>query len=512
MINRLIRFFSGRDPEPVAGPGPVLDEQYVEARIMARLLDVLRAGDAERALAEAALRREADSVFPSQWPRTDAILRGWRYLGYYTERPDAATPVRPGSAAAEVLASHGDGFVRAEMVARLAEQRDGRELWPLLLRAKDWVPQVRDAARAALRDRLLAGYEEHWMRNLALVLWAGEGERADAGLAAEVMALVRASPRGEEMLTRGLHSGERAVRHAAFAALTDVGGPELAYRLETVLLRSDDVAVRRRAAAMVATLEDEDARRLHAYLRLDRAAVIRARGLELAVRVATDPEWMLREGLVDRSAMVRQTARFHLKTVAPLDVAAFYRERITADHPQLAVAVAGLGETGTAADFGILSAQLNHRSAAVRRAAVRAPDRLAGGSEVEVFLAALNDASGGVSRQAVEALRSRRSLVPAGRLAALAEADEAHVRRNAFRLLQTGPAWSAIVWILRGCADDDPRIALAAQNHLRRWRPRLNRTAAQPSMAQKLAAREAMNEAGDRIPPSMKDWLHFVLR
>lgn len=516
MINRLIGWFRASDPAPAVPEwARAGNERNTPGRICARLLELQHADDAERPRAEAALRREIDSVPPGQWPAVDAALRGWRYLdafsaGHASEVKLAVHPL-PGSAAVEALASHGSGYVRAPMVRMLAEQRDGREVRPLLLRAKDWVSPVREPARAALRARVMTGYEEHWAHNLALVLWAAEGERADPALAEDVIALLTASERGEMLLSSRRHAPEASVRHAVFGALTAPDQPRRRLHLEDAL-RVDDVAIRLRAARVIATLPDEDARGMHAYLRLDPSPVIRAEGVALAVRVATDPEWMLREALLDRSSLVRHRARFHLKTVAPLDVAAFYRDRVTANHPQLALAVAGLGETGRAADAEIIIPYLHHPATSVRRAAVRALARLAGGGMVEPFVTALADVSGSVSRQAAEALRTRVSLVPAGRLAVLAEADAPHIRRNALWLLMTGPAWSAIGWILRGCADGDPRVAMAAQGHLRRWRLRLNRTAAQPTEAQKLAAREAMTRAGDRIPPSMKDWLHFVLR
>ncbi|HEX8391517.1 MAG TPA: hypothetical protein VF665_04085 [Longimicrobium sp.] len=513
MIGRLIRWIRGTPRASfIARPALPPDPARAEGRVAMRLGDVLEGPAAARHRAESGLRREIDGILPGEWPRVDERLRGWRHLDEYAEIPEDVV-IAPGSAAAEVLASHGNGLIRAEMVRRLAEQRDGRELRPLLLRARDWVPQVRDAAREALRGRVGDDYAVHWARNLALVLWVRGGERGDPELAERVMELL-ASDRAEHRMFSCLESPERQVRRAAFELLTRHDGPRRFGRVR-IALGCRDVGIRRRAAGWVGTFRQDGQRALLPLLLADPAPVIRTAGLDVAVHALGPGERdaVLREALLDRSARVRSAARFHLDAHGPVDAAAFYRERIAEAGLRMPAVIAGLGETGTAADADLVRTCLTDARPTVRTAAVGAMARLADAQEVEVFLAALVDPSARVSRRAAEALRPRIGWVPRAALAPrMAETQPAHVRRNAFRLLASGSRWDSIGWILRGCAGPDASLARTAQDHLRGWRDGLNRTAAPPTEEQKSAARAALHEAGEHVPPLMRDWLLFVLR
>ncbi|MGW5744396.1 HEAT repeat domain-containing protein [Amycolatopsis sp. NPDC003861] len=157
--------------------------------------------------------------------------------------------------------------------------------------------------------------------------------------------------------------------------------------------------------------------------------------------------------LADRSSAVRSMAQA-LVLKAGGDPAAHYRAL-----PVSFGVLAGLGETGVAADAALLERHLADERPRFRRAAVRGLRRIAPGSAVRPLL---TDPSPSVTREVVAFLRGKPALVDVPTLQdLLAPARPVHTRRVAAALLRDRDTWRRLHTDLTLLADPD----LAADAH-----------------------------------------------
>lgn len=353
----LLRFFEDAPDCPSAYA--VLPDGAVETWKGRLMILLAKAGSGDPDRADTAARELRDLVRQMdarQWVRTDEALRSWLRNHYRAQSPewlgcvdDVRTLRVPDDSEAAVvglLGAHDSGYIREAAVRRLGRVHGGDEMPPLLLRANDWVPQVRGLALDALRDRLVPEYAEGWVHWLHLVLRLGGRGSADARpLVDAVMALLRA-PECADALWAGFGSADHTVRRTCFGILERAGGTGLR-RLAEASLRSDDVVVRRGAVRVAGALDDDSLGAVLPSLVRDPLPSIRRDALGLAARrMGADALPWLRHALLDSAAGVRAEARGAVQRLAPMDFAAFYREQVAAGRARLAAGVAGLGETG----------------------------------------------------------------------------------------------------------------------------------------------------------------------
>jgi hypothetical protein len=486
-----------------------------------RLLGGLRDPRWGRRAAER-LRDEVAALSPAGWLRTDEVLRT-RMASYASglaphwlhdprDIRRLSLPSRTEAAVLGLLAAHPSGYVREAAVRRLASLGDGGELPPLLLRANDWVGPVREQAVAALHARVTPAYAEHWMCALPLVLRLRTTGRANGQPLVDAVLALLGSDECRERVWTGLHSREAAVRRASFAILRARGRPGLAM-LVRVASRSHDAMLRLLAARAAAELDTGTVYEVLPAMLRDGFPPVRLIGLRLAAeRTGTAVLPALRQALLDRSAAIRGAARAALDRLDPMDFAAFYRTRVTAaEGPRLAEAVVGLAETGGPEDAELVAPLVQHARPRVRRAALRALDRLAGDTAVPALVRAVGDASPSVSGTATAALHARAALADATALNAwLGGPHPVHVRRNALSVLARRARWDAAAWLLHSLADDEPEVRDTARGYLERWKSRFNRSFSQPTETQRERIRAALERSGPLLEPHDLRWLRFV--
>jgi HEAT repeat protein len=467
------------------------------------------------------MRDEAASWAPAEWARVDESLRP-RLMYYSRVRlpewirgPEdvrrIALPAGTEAAVMGVLSMHPSGYVREAAVQRLALLGGGAELPPLLLRANDWVPQLRDRAAAALLARVVAEYVDAWMWALPLVLrLRGKGRADRRPLVDAIMALLRA-PASRNAVWKGLYSTDSAVRRACFRIMHDHGRAGL-HALVRDVMGSADPMLRLMAAQAAAELDDRALDEVLPAMLHDRFGRVRMAALRLgAERMGAAVLPQLRHALLDRSPGIRGDARTALAKLDPMDFAAFYRDRVGVEDAQLPSAVAGLAETGDRDDAARVAPLVDHPRVRVRTAALRALERLAGDDAVPMLMRALGDGSSAVSSTAREALRPRLARVDATVLGAwFAAAHLLHVRRNALSLLVLRDKWDVLPWILGALSDDEMEIRQAADAHLKRWKGRFNRSFTQPAPAQRERIRHAIDAVELLLSRDDLRWLRFA--
>lgn len=510
----------------IRGPSPEPDPFWLDPLTGSSRSDLLLGLLADvgnpgwRKLAAERLRVEVGGIAPAEWPRLDELLRQ-RMRGFggfnaprWVQGPDdvrrVALPAGTEAAVLTVLAAHPSGYVREAAVRRLSLPADGDELPALLLRGGDWVDQVRTRSLDALHARVAPDYGERWVEALPLVLRLRAAGHGDADrLADAVLALLRSEAR--EAVWMGLDSPDRTVRRTCFRILREHGRPALA-PLVRIALRSADPLLRLLAAQSAAELDDSSLYDILPRMMADRFPRVRMVALRLgAERMGTAALPALRRALLDRSPAIRADARRALERLAPMDFAGFYRRAVSAEGPRLPAAVAGLAETGTEEDAEHLATLADHPRPRVRTAALRALERLTGDRAVPALVRGLGDSNPVVSRVAVDTLRGRAARLEVTAIASwFSGRHPPHVRRNALSLLAARGKWDAIAWILGAIADLDPEVRAAGMTHFRRWRQRFNRSALQPTLAQRERVQAALEESTLRLSPPDVQWLRFA--
>jgi hypothetical protein len=213
--------------------------------------------------------------------------------------------------------------------------------------------------------------------------------------------------------------------------------------------------------------------------------------------------------LFDRNAWLREFARQRLQKLGVADVADRYRNAVRSGS-DLEGALLGLMETGTRQDALLAAPLIDAESMRVGRAALRAASSLDSEKASDLLIRCLASSRCSLSLAAAAGILNGRVFVPAEELDLLLEAAEAHVRRNALRVLAARDHWMALVGALRLRSDLDHRVARGARLVLDKWRRLPVALYVQPSSGQRSEIIRLMADLEDF--PDVRSTLEQLLR
>jgi HEAT repeat protein len=398
-----------------------------------------------------------------------------------------------------------NGYIREAAVQRLADlHTDGAELPFLILRLNDWVPQVSDPARHAIRQRFTPTFAPAFVRCLPLIFaLQGKQRNNQQGIFISTLRFLQREE-SRPAMQDALQSANPRVRRLALRVLAETpgGGPLdlLQQQLET-----PDPALRLAAARAVRKLLHGDSlRALLLNLTADKVAVIRREALTaLAEQFPEAAEPVLRAALLDPHVSIRDAARFHLVLCGQRDFSEFYRAAVQRHTAKpLEAALAGLGETGAPTDTALIQPFASHERIALRRTAVRALARLTPKDSVQPFLTALQDPSRGVAKIAARILEDRASNLDAQLLWPLYTSGSSP--DLIVHLLGKISAWDAAPHLIQVATSNNKPLAATAHRALTTWakNPRLLYTRPTPTQAQSLA--QSLSQHASALDPLLK--------
>ncbi|MEV6645509.1 hypothetical protein [Amycolatopsis sp. NPDC051371] len=370
-------------------------------------------------------------------------------------------------------ACHGNGRMREVAVERLAVSADPEAVPLLLIRSVDWVAAIRERAREAAVARL----DSATLRAMLPLICVLRRRQVDDWMTALFR---RALP---DHLDAALAIDDRDIRRWVHS---EALGRLSRARLLDIAVRDHDFVVR--AVCGNALLDRGECVE---ELLAAGAPKVRMRALTLL-----GPDAVVAH-LADRSSAVRSMAQA-LVVKAGGNPAAYYR----AMHVSFGV-LAGLGETGTAADAGLLEDRLTDERPRIRRAAVRGLRRIAPESAAVAPL--LTDPSPAVTRQVVEFLRGKPALVGVPALRESLAAESLHTRRAAAALLRDRDTWLRLHTDLTLLADE--ALGADAEQDLHAWLHHTAATYTTPSPALAAEIESLLPPA----PPQVARQLRFAL-
>jgi HEAT repeat protein len=453
-------------------------------------------------------------------PRVDEQIR--RSFGRYhstLSRPlkprdlDRLSLDRCGWAALALASANPNGYVREAAVCLLAAGGQAHSIGLLLIRANDWVESVRFAAVHGLRNMLPPLHAAEWVRHLPLVFRLQQCGRADhRELVADIVRRMQ-QPVCEPALRQGLFSGSAQLRHACLAVTQALAPAASIPLLKEALFRGEPVLRANIARSLPSIVPPDALASVAAELQRDPFMPVRRAALYALLETSPgSARELLEHALFDRHASLRELARFHLPKLGPSDLRERYLAALEqAAGPALVIAVLGLGETGSPADFPRLQPYLDVESIRLRKAALTAAARLDRKRANPHLIEALSGPSPGVSREASRLLAAPydpsnyediRTVFGSARLL--------HVRRNAFRVLMRASKWKQLAPIVAAWADPDERIQQHARAALERWHNSFNRSFVSPTRAEMADASAALRAAEAHLPPSLRHRLQSL--
>lgn len=420
--------------------------------------EVRQAGEELLVAADASMWRDLDRVVRRSW---------WRAPAWSDSARGRVSSGQAGLLGLVVASFHPSGYVREAAVGRRGEIEGPLSARALTVRSSDWVPEVRNRARAGITqhlsstDGLLAvGALAEAFGTRVHGRWLAEQfETAVARLGDDDLALLRAA--SDWRLRRAAYRVALTERRLDLRQLLDATQHDADLVIRT---RCADAAIH--AAATMGDLSPVRP------LTDSGTATVRASAVAALARAGDNTAALT--ALRDRNPVVREVAQAVVRR-AGTDPATRYRDLVRMSEPPDPGALAGLGETGNSADAELIRPALTHPLPRCRAAAVRALRRL-GAADIDTMVAMLADDVPAVARQAAQALRARASNVALASLEPLVEPTAApHTRTAAYRVLREHDAWTRLRLDLQLYDDGDENLRNRARADITAW---LNREAA----------------------------------
>ncbi|HYI09314.1 MAG TPA: hypothetical protein VEK57_09595 [Thermoanaerobaculia bacterium] len=519
------RMASASVPSTPAGAGVFGELTNLYDYELPEKLDAAFTGSGDSAIA--AVRRMAGllaEVRTDDLPRVEVRIRSaWRLA---SRRPDSVDTLLENarSSGADVLgvvSFHANGFVREAAVNGLATLRDGSELRYLFLRLNDWVPPVRIAAHRAVLDRLGVDSASAVAASLPLIGRLARLPYEDRASLIARLAQVLATGGGAALAATLASSWGETSRLVVRFAIDHV--PDALPEMVRRGVSAPDLVIRKWVTPLVVPALPADAA-LPVLQRLaaDSSSLVRREAfLALQRAFPHDAEPFLRGGLLDASAAVREISRFLLRE-QHLDFSILYQAALRdgSNAHQLATALTGLAETGTASDADHAAPYLFHPSPRVRRAAVKSVMTLAGEAFADRVVAMLQDRSRAVSAAARNALRSHAPAVGRDRLMELfAGATVPHTREHLIPLLAALSKWQSITALVHVAAAGgeaataaEGKVASLAHACIRDWNRNYNRSQATPTRTEIEQLVAALTAAGESLDESIATEIRFAIQ
>ncbi|NHZ83073.1 hypothetical protein F2P44_27910 [Massilia sp. CCM 8695] len=324
------------------------------------------------------------------------------------------------------------GYEREAAVRACGALADPRVLPLLASRLNDWVPQVREAARAALMTLLAQLPPSASLAILPRVQHLLNAGRTDhrAWVDAFEQELIRVA--GVQALLQRVHDADHAVARASFRLLRQHGACTVAELIGAIGRNWNDVMLAIQGVRLCVRLPPDQRSVLCRMALASPFGSVRMLALQAMIDIdISSDEWLpaARAALLDANSSVRAVAKPFMARHG-VDLRAFYRT--AARQPdqkarQVVTALAGLASLRNPEDIAFLRTFTTHGCQSVRAQALTEWLHLAPGDKDDIALAALMDVSRTGRKLSLQMVCKQRTYIPmalvSARLAATGDMD-----------------------------------------------------------------------------------------
>jgi HEAT repeat protein len=495
-----------------------LIEEIRIAREPAAIGDLMPLGLADnrsvQVAARAAIRELVELVPFESLPILDETLRRvWGYLEYWHGlRPESVRSLAPVSIDDKVfvrlVASHRSGYVRAEALHLLSDDKSPEVIPYILLRLTDWVDQVRSAAELLVRKRLHSEFADGFVSCLPLLDRLAGSARLNPPMVRAIHGLLCTVACAGALL-RGMSSSSHAVRRRCFR----LSSANAAFQLHEVLDRATldpDVMVRMWAFESAVKIPNSW-RGLRERALNDPYSPIRR---IVFASLEVDPETALSSFvafLMDPSAGIRQSCQHLIDTRFNESSAAYYRSVLHGSTGQAAsICVRGLVETGNVDDVKAIAELISRTSARTRSEVVRALRKFGADRELDLTAVLKMDVPS-VAREAAHCLLLSRAVPAVDVWRECLHNPEPRVWLSVLKLFRHAGKWAQVQVYLEASAHADPLVSAFAIERLKRWVEGFNRSFVQPSGSDRTTLPLLFDRIRRKLPSVLERELGFVL-
>jgi HEAT repeat protein len=349
------------------------------------------------------------------------------------------------------MSSSTDGFKRENAVRRLGMLGNPLAIPYLIVRANDWVPQVRAAAYDALTRLLKTGNGEAFVASLPQILHLESCRRDDHSKLLQSVQEFLIREENRTALLNGLESRDSKLARTVVRLLVEhklVATKELV----TKGLAHSDVLVRSTVVDLLRDLEGDDFESLVQEAMRDPYMPVRREAFQQLLQ-SSRPQGLVtaRELLFDRSASIREIAvRQLLAEGEPVEQ--IYASALAGNRDRLAIVRCVLwawGLMNSRARIETVKEFLDSRFSTARRAALTSISKLLRADAAPYLERSLADPSPAVCNEAAR-LISRFDVAPdVETLIVIAKSKgPSHVARACCRVVRAGSKWSWLRFIL----------------------------------------------------------------
>lgn len=422
----------------------------------------------------------------------------------------------PGFENLVALSTSSDGFKREDAVRRLGTLGDTRAIPYLVVRANDWVPQVRAAAFDALVRMLKSGNGNAFVASLPQILHLQSCSRGDHTALLEAIHEFLLREQNRDVLLAGMESPDSRVVRIVIRLMVDQQLMEPA-ELVTKGLAQSDVLVRSIVVNVLQRLTHDEFERLaHEALRDTYMPVRREVFQQLLRRLPKQGLVAARNFLFDRSASIREIAVQHLLSVGePVDE--IYADALRKDPGRAAVVKCALW--GWALMNKVTRAEqvrqfLVSPIPAVRRAALSSIGRLLRIEAGPYLKNALADSSPAVCNEAARLIRTIGVAPGIETLMSIATSSGlTHVAYACCRVARDSNKWDWLRFVLGVYGSSACEISSEAfSREIDAWEWQFNRRHAQPTPHQLEEVVKMFVASRDRLSAGRAQLLAFTLR
>jgi hypothetical protein len=332
------------------------------------------------------------------------------------------------------FAAHYSGYLRQAAIARCVALNTPALLPIVASRLNDWVPQVRDAARAAIFALAPACSAAELLGILPAIMRLRNARRTEHAAWIATFEALLASQLAPQDLRAAIASKQIALSRVAFQVARDNGMIPAEALIALALGQRNDIVLAQGTLPLIRELPA--ALRRPWYDKLARSHFLVLRVESLRVQLSQDGETadaLAMAALHDKTVSMRAVAISYLRR-RNFDVRGFYRKVLLAPNAPgrlTRIALDELGAVRDKDDLALIQQFVRAPGTAVRQSALAAWLRLAPASKDDIALLALADPAPALRRFALAVVRKHRAYIPFDQAYAILTA-----LRDRLRLLQ----------------------------------------------------------------------------
>lgn len=399
-----------------------------------------------------------------------------------------------------------NGYFRERCLMQLSKYKDIKAYRFICLRLKDWVSEIRVAAK----NYIVQIIENEGKNNLLYLLpYLDKVKESSYHQPTEVINIISETLLNDTaILQKGVLSRNIVIKRFCYKLLLQ-SYHGLDYFFERVMYEKDGFCRRMIVQSIFTRSSDESLQSWFPLLLASRLCEIRRITMDKLFKMKPDHYIeSLKPMLLDKNAAVRDNARYLLNKAAKIDYRQFYIENL-----ESAGSIYGLGETGSITDAKSLLPFLKSESQQKIVAAMTALANITGDEYTDYFVEQLRSEHAGMSKSAARILKNKNYLPYIETIHTMFLSEKhLHIRRNCAVLLISLSKWDAIRYILEMCEDDDRKIVLFGETAYRNWTEKFNRSYVSPTAAQIIKLRQFIDQNMNRIPQSRVDYLEFLIK